>query len=42
MVIAKECNVSISAVDRIAGRLPRLKKWRPANRWDGHKGKFKE
>jgi DNA invertase Pin-like site-specific DNA recombinase len=32
--IAEECGISVSQVYRIAGALPRLKKWEPANRWD--------
>lgn len=34
VLIAKECGVSISQVYRLAGKLPRLKQWKPANRWD--------
>jgi DNA invertase Pin-like site-specific DNA recombinase len=36
-IIAKRCGVSMNQVYRIAGSLPRLKKWRPANRWDKRK-----
>lgn len=32
--IAEQCEVSLTQVYRIAGKLPRLKKFKPANRWD--------
>lgn len=35
--IAKQCGVSVTQVYRIAGKLPRLKKFKPANRWDSNK-----